>query len=53
MRKTMTIESRAAIERIEAKISGSHHLKKELLLYLLLDWVSGKSEAEGGSIKAP
>jgi hypothetical protein len=47
----MTIESRAAIERIEAKISGSHHLKKELLLCLLLSLASGKSEAEKGSIK--
>jgi hypothetical protein len=47
----MTIESRAAIERIEAKISGSHHPKKELLLCHLLDLVSGKSEVEGGPIK--
>jgi hypothetical protein len=42
----MTIESRAAIERIEAKISGSHHLKKELLLCLVRGWVPGKSEVE-------
>ena len=41
MRKTMTIESREAIERMEAMISGSHHLKKELLLCFLLDWVTG------------
>jgi hypothetical protein len=42
----MTIESRVAIERIEAKISRSHHLKKELLPCLVRDWVPGKSEVK-------
>jgi hypothetical protein len=40
------IESRAAIERIEAKISGSHHLKKEIRLCLVRGWVPENSEAE-------
>ena len=48
----MTIEAREATERMEANISGSHHLKKELLLGCVLDWVRAKSETEEGSVKA-